>query len=322
MFTIRIVLQARMGSARRPGKTVADVAGRTLLERCLERLAAARALGAACVQEARWELVVATSALSADDPIARIAERCGIGCVRGSESDVLDRYLQATADLEERDVVVRATADNPLYCPDLTVRFVERHLDSGSDYTGIAEALSPTVPEVLRVGVLRAVAAEPDVDDYCCEHVTPYLRRGGSMFAVELLPQNWCELDPSLRLTVDTPDDLARMNALYETLLGLTAGCASEFLDAGTNLRRGASSACGDDCRRPDGLILSGRSTALEVGRLDWRRSSFAVAGSAAAAAASFRQAKLRRMFRLRQARRRGEFTGSRTPPVDRRPNR
>jgi spore coat polysaccharide biosynthesis protein SpsF len=229
MFTIRIVLQARMGSARRPGKTVADVAGRTLLERCLERLSAARALGAACVQEARWELIVATSTLTADDPIARIAASYGVGCVRGSENDVLARFLLATHDLDETDVVVRATADNPLYCPDLTVRLVEHHLDSKCDYTGIAEALSPTVPDVLRVGALRGIARAVDLDDYCREHVTPYLRQSRSTLDVELLPPRWCELDPSLRLTVDTPDDLARMNALYETLLALTGGGHPSF---------------------------------------------------------------------------------------------
>lgn len=229
MFTIRIVLQARMGSARRPGKTVADVAGRTLLERCLERLSAARALGAACVQEARWELVVATSILSADDPIARIAARFGVGCVRGSENDVLARYLLAARDLDDTDIVVRATADNPLYCPDLTVRLIEHHLDSKCDYTGIAEALSPSVPEVVRVGALRGIARAVDLDDYCREHVTPYVRQGRSTLDVELLPPRWCELDPSLRLTVDTPDDLTRMNALYETLLALTGGGHPSF---------------------------------------------------------------------------------------------
>ena len=54
-----------------PGKTVADVAGRTLLERCLERLSAARGLGAACVQEAHWELSVATSALEMQQNASR-----------------------------------------------------------------------------------------------------------------------------------------------------------------------------------------------------------------------------------------------------------
>ena len=222
MLTVRIVLQARMGSARRPGKTVADVAGRTLIARCVERLAAARSLGARTLPQARWELVVATSRLTADEPIARAAEALGCCCVRGSESDVFARYLTSTADLNNADVVIRATSDNPLYCPERTVHLVEHHLASGAVYTGIAEALSPSVPEVFRVGALRAASLRSDLDAYCREHVTPCFRRDGSPFRRELLSPTWAGLDPDLRLTVDTPEDLANMNALYNALISLT----------------------------------------------------------------------------------------------------
>lgn len=222
MLTVRIVLQARMGSARRPGKTVADVAGRTLLARCVERLAAARSLGARTMPQARWELVVATSRLIADEPIARAAAALGCSCVRGSECDVFARFLTGTADLNNADVVIRATADNPLYCPERTVRLVEHHLASGSVYTGIAEALSPSVPEVFRVGALRAASLRSDLDAYCREHVTPCFRRDGSPFRRELLPPTWADLDPERRLTVDTPEDLTNMNALYHALISLT----------------------------------------------------------------------------------------------------
>ncbi|MBA4020649.1 MAG: hypothetical protein C0483_26110 [Pirellula sp.] len=222
MLTVRIVLQARMGSLRRPGKTVADIAGRTLLARCVERLTAARNLGARTMPQARWELVVATSRLSADEPIARAAEAMGCGCVRGSESDVFARYLTSTCELNNADVVIRATADNPLYCPERTVRLVEHHLLSGAVYSGIAEALSPSVPEVFRVGALRAASLRSDLDAYCREHVTPCFRRDGSPFRRELLTPTWAGLDPDLRLTVDTPADLSNMNALYNALISLT----------------------------------------------------------------------------------------------------
>lgn len=205
-----------MGSKRRPGKTLADLGGRPLLARCLERLASIVERGGPS-----WQLIVATSTAPSDDVVAALAERLGYRCVRGSEENVLSRYVLATNDLSDDDLVVRATADNPLYDADLTLRLVAEHLAAHNDYTGI-DPLSPSVPEVLRVGTLRAVAVRSDLDDYCREHVTPYFRRDWTPFKAVRLPPTWNGLDPSVRLTVDTPEDIAFMDRLYRTLIALS----------------------------------------------------------------------------------------------------
>jgi spore coat polysaccharide biosynthesis protein SpsF len=213
--TIRIVLQARMGSSRRPGKTLADVAGKSLLARVLERISAARREGR------RWQMVVATSTAAIDDPVEDEAVRLGYGCVRGSERNVLARYLDAIRDLEDDDVVVRATADNPLYCPLRTGRLVAEHLASPHVYTGVLD-LSPLVPEAVRVGALRQLSIRDDLNDYCREHVTPFFRRESPPAVSRVLPPTWAGMDPSIRLTVDTPEDLLRVNRIYRTLIELT----------------------------------------------------------------------------------------------------
>jgi spore coat polysaccharide biosynthesis protein SpsF len=213
--TIRIVLQARMGSSRRPGKTLADVAGKSLLARVLERLNAARR------PARRWQMVVATSTATIDDPVEDEAVRLGYGCVRGSERNVLARYLDATRDMADDDVVVRATADNPLYCPLRTNRLVAEHLGSSNVYTGVFD-LSPVVPEAVRVGALRELSVRSDVNDYCREHVTPFFRRESPPASSRVLPPTWAGMDPALRLTVDTPEDLVRVNRIYRTLIELT----------------------------------------------------------------------------------------------------
>lgn len=213
---IRIVLQARMGSSRRPGKSLASVAGKPLLERVVERLAAVALHGGR-----DWQLLIATSTAPADDAVEREASRLGVGCLRGSEQNVLSRYLAATDDLNDRDVVVRATADNPLYCARRTIRLVAEHLASNDDYTGILD-LSAIVPEAVRVGALRRVAARTDLNDYCREHVTPSFRREATSCRARVLPPNWAGLDPTLRLTVDTQEDLDRVDLVYSTLVALT----------------------------------------------------------------------------------------------------
>lgn len=210
---VRIVIQARMNSSRLPGKILADVAGRPLLEYVVRRLQATR------VQRGRsLEVIIATTTATEDDATQQACRRLGVSCFRGNEADVLDRYRAATADLADEDTVVRATADNPLYCPSRTAAIVEHHRRQGADYTCIAN-LSYVVPEVMRAGALRRMARLVTSDD-CREHVTPYFRQPGVAFRVVELPETWQGLRPDLRLTVDTPAELARMRLICQSLAG------------------------------------------------------------------------------------------------------
>lgn len=208
---VRIAIQARMNSSRLPGKILAELAGRPLLEYVVRRLQAVRlADGSSC------EVLVATTMAAADDATEAACQRLDVRCFRGSETDVLARYVAATADLTEDDVVVRATADNPLYCLQRTARIIQQHLQQRNDYTCIAK-LSYVVPEAIRAGALRRMAGLA-TSAYCREHVTPYFRQQDGTFRVMQLPDNWQGLQPGIRLTVDTPAELARMRAICEAM--------------------------------------------------------------------------------------------------------
>src|SRR6185437_13690870 len=98
------IIQARMGSSRFPGKTLASLNGRPVLAHVVERVKQAATVD---------HVVVATSELPGDDPIATHCAHAGVSCFRGSESDVLDRFYQAAKEFSA-DVVVRVTADCPL----------------------------------------------------------------------------------------------------------------------------------------------------------------------------------------------------------------
>lgn len=221
-----IVLQARMGSQRCPGKVLADVAGRPLLDYCLARLTAAGA----------GPLVLATSTQPDDDAVAAAGTAAGVPVVRGPLDDVLGRFALAVESWAG-PFVIRATADNPAVDIAAPGRVLQ-HLVAGADY--VVETGLPVggAVEGVRTDVLRR-AATLAVDAYEREHVTPYVRRRPEEFAVVLPSAPPPLRRPDVRLTVDTPADLAFMRRVFGVLRGDVHAPLAQVIEVADALRAG-----------------------------------------------------------------------------------
>ncbi len=197
-----IIVQARMGSSRLPGKSLAPIAGRTLLARVVMRLA--------CQQE--LPVVLATTTLLEDDLLCDEADRLGIAVLRGSADDVLGRFAFA-ASLLGVPAIVRATADNPAVDLDAPLRTLDILQRSGADYVvDYGLPVGGTVEAMTVTALMRAAAIATDAYDR--EHVTPFIRRDSRSRAVDALAPTSLRR-PDLRLTVDSPDDLDYMRRVY-----------------------------------------------------------------------------------------------------------
>lgn len=196
-----IILQARMGSRRLPGKVLADVAGRSLLGHCIWRL-----------QASGLPVIVATTTRSEDAAVIREAERYGAFSFRGAVDDVLGRFV-AAADAFQVTEIIRATADNPAVDLDAPARVLALIRRTGADH--IIECGLPygAAVEAVTADALVRAAAETD-DPHDREHVTPFVRRavGFSMLSV-LAPGHLRQ--SRLRLSIDTPEDLRRMRVWF-----------------------------------------------------------------------------------------------------------
>ena len=196
-----IILQARMASRRLPGKVLAPLAGKTVLEHCVERL-----------QASRLPVIVATTHRAEDDPIEQQACRLGVACTRGEDEDVLARFVRA-ADHHGLTHVVRATADNPAVDSDSPRRTLAALLRLAADHvveTGLPYGAGV---EAFTTDALRrsaALAIEPDDR----EHVTPLMRRD-ARFVARTIDAPAPLRRPEIRLTVDTDDDLAFVRRLF-----------------------------------------------------------------------------------------------------------
>lgn len=204
------ILQARMSSTRLPGKVMADLAGAPMILRQIERLNRAPGLR---------RIVVATSDQPSDDPLAQAMEAAGVPVFRGSLDDVLGRFIGAIDAFGPAEIAARLTADCPLADPGVIEATLALREATGADYAANAGERR-TFPkgldvEVFRVAALRAAAAEAR-DPYDREHVTPFLYRRPERFALAFHHQAVDEGE--LRWTVDRPDDLAFVRAVYEAL--------------------------------------------------------------------------------------------------------
>lgn len=202
------IVQARMGSTRLPGKVMQDIGGETMLARVVRRARRAVRLD---------ELLVATSTNSGDDVLVAECARLGVACARGSEDDVLDRYYCA-ATSHDASRIVRITADCPLIDPDLVDEVIARFEQSDADYA--SNTLERTFPRGLDTEVVSAVALarawREAREPYQRAHVTAFLYEHPEIFRLAGLR---ADADYSaLRWTVDTPDDLALVRAIYMRL--------------------------------------------------------------------------------------------------------
>lgn len=141
--------------------------------------------------------------------------------VRDSEDDVLARVYKAA---RGADVIIRVTADCPLFDPDILEQMLERFHDLRS--RGRVDYLSNTLIRTFPVGLDAEVmciealeqAHREAVDPYEREHVTPYIYRHPERFVLEPFVGR-----PDLsahRWTLDTEEDYAFLREVFEALCG------------------------------------------------------------------------------------------------------
>jgi glutamate-1-semialdehyde 2,1-aminomutase len=207
-MTTVAVIQARCGSTRFPRKVMATLQGRPMLAHIVERVSRAELVD---------RVVVATTDGTADDEVAALAAAEGAGVTRGSEHDVLSRYVLAARE-HGADVIVRITADCPLIDPVIVDAVVRARAEQHADYASNVEP--PTYPEgydceVFTAACLSRVDREAALA-YEREHVTVRVREHLGDFRTAHVAH-----DPDLswmRLTVDVPADLARVAMVLDSL--------------------------------------------------------------------------------------------------------
>lgn len=199
------IVQARMGSTRLPNKVMKPICGVPMIELLLARLAMAKRVD---------QILLATSIDERNLPLVEHVQNLGYVCVRGSENNVLQRYLDAAIQVKA-DVIVRITGDCPLVDPVLVDWAIEEFLSDPVDY--LSNTAPATFPDGLDIEVFTfdalKRAAQESEDPFDHEHVTPYLRKAGSFKTGTM--QNDIDLS-DLRWTVDEAVDFDVICSIFK----------------------------------------------------------------------------------------------------------
>lgn len=201
---VAIIIQARMGSTRLPGKSLMPVFG----DISLAEMVFARAQSAGLSER----VILATSEEPDCDPLAALAESIGIGVIRGDEQNVLSRFVCAvsTFSLEH---VVRICADNPLASGQEIDRLISFYFEQDVDYARSNTATSG-LPDGLGCEMIRAdilVREASGASKASREHVTEFIEeRPGDFRTAELIVPEELHC-PMAKLDIDTPEDMVRM---------------------------------------------------------------------------------------------------------------
>lgn len=202
-----VVIQARQGSARLPGKSLRSLQGRPLIAHVIERAKALPSDG----------IVLATSDRALDDSLGVVAAHLGVPVVRGPERDVLQRVWLA-AELSAAECIVRVTGDCPLLAPDVGEKVItafKQHAYADYCWNDTAHSGYPdgTDVEVFTRAALNN-AHKYATSDADREHVTLWMRRRCHMATVVSADDY-----SRLKLSVDTADDFERVTKIMARVL-------------------------------------------------------------------------------------------------------
>lgn len=203
MKTVAIV-QARMGSARLPGKVLLPLNGHTVIGEVLTRCKRIPGVD---------EVVCAVPDTAENSPLIAEAKKYA-RIYAGTEHDVLSRYVMAAA-MSHADIIVRVTGDCPLICPEICGAVIAKRAETQADYASNIEPR--TFPrgldcEAFTLKTLRDASWNAREDER--EHVTTWMRRADIKRVNVSSP--W-PMDG--RLTLDTEDDYRVIRVAFEQKL-------------------------------------------------------------------------------------------------------
>ena len=217
MNNTKIIIQARTGSTRLPRKMILPFyENEGIFSLLLKKLTSAFD---------KNDIILATSKNPNNDILVEIAERYEVNYYRGSENDVLQRFIDAAKEFEAENII-RVCADNPFLDVFYIELLVEKFEKFNCDYLSyITSDGTPSIKthygfwaEAVKLSALEKVRELTNENLYH-EHVTNFIYANRDIFDVnffEIIPQ--IDKHKDIRLTIDTQVDFDIQKEIFNKL--------------------------------------------------------------------------------------------------------
>lgn len=212
MTKVGIIIQARMGSTRLPGKVLKKIDDKkTVLELLIKRMKLCKSVD---------EIIIATTPDEKNSLIIDLAKKQDISDFIGSETNVLERFYEAAKHFN-LDIIVRITSDCPFTDPKIIDDMIHFYLSSNYDYIRNVDGKT-NFPigvdvEIFSFKILEKIyqLAESEEEK---EHVTKYILNHPEQYSIVSYNDRSIKLIYNLRLTVDYEEDLLVCRKVFKKL--------------------------------------------------------------------------------------------------------
>ncbi len=203
-----VIIQARLGSLRLPGKALRPLWDRPVLFYTVERLKALRT---------PVRILLATTLNKEDDLLEQFAKTYSIECFRGSSEHVLERFYKTALSFSS-EIMVRITGDCPLVQPTLLDRMLQFFIASNGEYDYVSNVHPRSYPKGMDLEIFSWKALKNAYlnakERYEIEHVTPYFYQNPHLFSLYNF-ENQEDLS-DINVSIDTLEDFEFVSSIIE----------------------------------------------------------------------------------------------------------
>ena len=199
-----LVIQARMGSKRLPGKVMLKIGKYRIIELLFKRLSKAKMVD---------QIIVATSISPNNDSFCKFLTNKKIKFIRGSEQNVLQRFIDAAKSYNP-EYIIRITADCPFLDSKMLDKMIRIFEKNKIDY--LSNSNPPTFPDGLDIEIISYEALKRAnklaKSKYDREHVTTFIKK--KKFFKKINYVNKKDLS-NYRWTLDTKEDFLLIKKIF-----------------------------------------------------------------------------------------------------------
>ncbi len=201
------IIEARMGSARLPGKVMMKVKNVPMISLLIDRLKEVKKIK---------KIIVATTVSKSDDNFCEYLKKKKINFFRGSEKNVMKRVIDTSRKFKIKNII-QITGDCPLIDPEIVSQVINTFEKNNFDF--VSNSTYRSYPDGMDVCIFSSKNLSKSYkltsSQFDREHVSLFMKRKKKLFSrLNIIAPENLNL-PNLGLTLDEKKDYKLIKIIF-----------------------------------------------------------------------------------------------------------